>query len=211
MKGKKLFLICLLALLSVSIFAKVNGDILKKAMAKVPSASLAKNKLGKIPAVTARISKPADLTTVPGGISTAPGSTAPVPGNDCVNVATAVATNVAFAQSDLGNAQAVATTMAKAGDVTAISNVVASITSVNKSLAKARAFAIAISTSVAIQINLCPQLKGMLQMMSIELETAIASTMGVAIATNNPEDLQMLGSSLSSAADNLRDSIKLFK
>lgn len=222
MKGKKLFLILLIAMLSVSGFSKVKDNILNKAKINGKIGvrkSVPKDTTTGIPSsIPSGISSgiPSGISSgIPSGISTGviPGIPSGIPSgapsNDCVNVATAVATNVSFAQSDLGEATAVANTMAQAGDVTAISNVIATIDTVQDSLK--RVYAVAVSAAIAVHINICPELKEMLVTIGIQLETAIASTMGVALATNNPEDLQLLNASLTSAAENMRNSIKLFK
>lgn len=133
--------------------------------------------------------------------------------DSCVNIAKAVATNVAVAISDLGEAEAAANSIAEAGDSKAISNVIASISSVNDSLTGVSdtiAVAVAVSAAVVVDINLCPYLENILSMLGIELND-VAATIGVGIATNNPNDLDALKAALHSACDNLREGLSHFR
>lgn len=119
----------------------------------------------------------------------------------CINVATAVATNVAIARSNLGDAQAIATSIAHAGDdVTAISHAIATV---DQSL---YGIAIAISTAVAVNINVCPFLKRTLRMLGISLETTLALTDSIAYASTNPE-YDDLKAALQRSNDNINNGI----
>lgn len=118
----------------------------------------------------------------------------------CVHIAKAVAVNVAVAQSDLGNAQAIAIAIAKAGDVTAISK---SIATVNSELG---GIAVAIAAGYAVKVGFCPELKNILKNLNIHLNTAYAGAINIAEARTNPKYRHLAGS-IQSAIGNIRDGI----